>query len=146
MKITNYALVGLVNELGQYTEKKLPQKISYAITRNIMLATKEYQVYETQLNKVMNSYADNMVKDDNGNVKTNNIGIPFVEESCREDFNREIEELLNFEIEIEIYTVDESVFDYDDNGKYDVLTVNDILFLQSILCVHEDGNTKEGDK
>ena len=33
-----------------------------------------------------------MIKDDNGDVKTNNIGIPFVEESCREDFNREIPE------------------------------------------------------
>lgn len=144
MKITNYTLVGLINELEKFSEKKLPQKISYAITRNIMLATKEYQIYESQFNKLMESYGDKMIRDDDGNIKRNNMGIPFVEESCSEEFNKEIEELLNFEIEIDFYTVDEDVFNYNDNGRYDALTVKDILLLQSMLCIQNCNDSMVG--
>lgn len=134
MKMTNYTLVNLVNELGGYANKKLPQRISYAITRNIMLATKEYQVYEEQLNKIMEEYADNMIKED-GKLKVNEAGIPEVEESVRQEYYNTIADLLNIEIDVDIYMIDEGVFDYEDNNRFDVLSPNDIIKLQSILCM-----------
>lgn len=134
MKMTNYTLVNLVNELGSYANKKLPQRISYAITRNIMLATKEYQVYEEQLNKIMEEYADNMIKED-GKLKVNEAGIPEVEESVRQEYYNTIADLLNIEIDVDIYMIDEGVFDYEDNNRFDALSPNDIIKLQSILCM-----------
>lgn len=134
MKMTNYTLVNLVNELGDYANKKLPQRISYAITRNIMLATKEYQIYEAQMNKILEEYSDKMIKGEDGQLKVNEAGIPEVEESVRQEYFETIAELLNVEIDMNIYMIDENVFDYEDSNKYDVLSPNEIIKLQSILC------------
>lgn len=140
MKMTNFTLVNLVNELEPFGDKRLPQKISYAITRNIILATKEYRIYETQLNKIMKEYSDNMIKDDDGKPKVNEIGIPEVDDSVRKEYFDKIADLLNVEIDVNIYTIDENLFDYEDSGKYDVLSPNELIKLQSILCLKtEDG-------
>ena len=135
MKMTNYTLVNLVNELGSFMNKRLPQKISYAITRNVILATNEYKIYETQVNKIMEKYSDHMVKDESGNLKINDAGIPEVEEAVKKEYYEKLAELLNVEIDINIYTIDESAFNYEDNEKYDNLSPNEIIQLQSILCL-----------
>lgn len=141
MKMTNYTLVNLVNELEPFGNKRLPQKISYAITRNVILATREYQIYEAQLNKIMEEYSECMVKDDKGNPKLNEVGIPEVEESSREEYLGKIVELLNMEINVDIYTIDEETFNYEDCDKYDTLSPNEMIKLQSILCLQsEDGD------
>lgn len=138
MKVTNFGLVGMLNQLNKYSERKLPQKISYAITRNIILATNEYKIYETQLNKLMEEYSDDMVKDESGNLKINDAGIPEVNDSVKAEYFDKLAELLNLEIELNIYTIDESVFDYDDDDKYDSLSPKEIINLQSILCANTD--------
>lgn len=138
MKMTNYTLVNLVNELQSFASKRLPQKISYAITRNIILTTNEYKIYETQLNKLMEEYSDDMVKDESGNLKINDAGIPEVNDSVKAEYFDKLAELLNLEIELNIYTIDESVFDYDDDDKYDSLSPKEIINLQSILCANTD--------
>ena len=140
MKMTNFTLVNLVNELEPFGNKRLPQKISYAITRNVMLATKEYQIYEAQLNKIMEEYSDNMLKDKSGNPKVNDVGIPEVEDSVKKEYFEKITDLLNVEIDVNIYSIDEGLFDYEDSDKYDVLYPNEMIKLQSILCLKsEDG-------
>lgn len=138
MKMTNYTLVNLVNALEAYRNKKLPQKISYAITRNVMLATSEYQIYEAQLNKIMEEHSDKMVKGKDGKLIINEIGIPEVEKAVKQEYLNAIADLLNIEIDVDIYTIDESVFDYEDSNKYDVLSPNEIIELQSILCVKKN--------
>lgn len=137
MKMTNFTLVNLVNELEPFGNKRLPQKISYAITRTVILATREYQIYEAQLNKIMEEYSDYMLKDDSGSPKINDVGIPEVEDSVKKEYFEKISDLLNLEIELDIYTIDESVFEYDDdNSKYDTLSPNEMIKLQSILCLN----------
>lgn len=142
MKMTNYTLVNLVNALEPYRNKKLPQKISYAITRNVMLATREYQIYEAQLNKIMEEYSDKMIKGKDGKLIVNEVGIPEVEEAVKQEYLNAIADLLNIEIDVEIYTIDESAFDYEDGNKYDVLSPNEIIKLQSILCITGDSSAK----
>jgi hypothetical protein len=134
MKITNYALLSIMNILEIYESKKLPQKISYAITRNIMNVSKEYSIYDKQLNSIFNNYKGHMIKDDNGEIKTNSIGVPLVDDSVKSEFEKQISDLLNFEINLEAYHIDLEAFDYDDQPTYDVLSAKDIMVLQSILC------------
>lgn len=134
MKMTNFTLVNMVNVLQNYSDKKLPQKISFAITRNLMKLSKEYGVYDTQLKKLFESYSDHMVKDDKGNVRTYDSGIPIVDDSIKAEFDEQIAELLNIEIEVDMYYIDPEVFDYDDKGIYDAMSAQDIMVLQSILC------------
>lgn len=135
MKITNYVLVNLINILGTYKNIKLPQKISYAITKNIMLLSAEYEVYKTQFENLINEYREHLVKDAEGNITYNNNGIPIVDESVFEEFNEQIVDLLNIQVNVDFYYIDFDIFNYDDrNGRYDVLSANDIISLQSILC------------
>ena len=138
MKMTNFTLVNMMNVLQSYSDKKLPQKISFAITRNLMKISKEYGVYDAQLKKLFESYSDHMVKDDDGNMQTYDSGIPIVDDSIKAEFDEQISELLNIEIEVDMYYIDPDVFDYDDKGIYDAMSAQDIMVLQSILCKQDN--------
>ena len=135
MKFANIEIINVMNILDKYSNKKFPQKIGYAITRNLMIVSKEYQVYETQLKKILEAYNDYIVKDDTGNIVTNNGGIPAVKEEKSDEFNTELADLLNIRVNLDLYLIDEEYFNYDDKaGLYDVLSAKEIFTLQSILC------------
>ena len=135
MKITNFKLIRYINILDLYSKKRLPQKISYAITRNCILLAKDYQVYEKELNKIYENYSQYMKKDDLGNIKRGENGVPLVDSSVLNDYEKEISELHNIEIDIDLFYIDQILFNYDDENKYDALSAEDILTLQSILCL-----------
>ncbi len=134
MKMTNLVMVNLMNTLQAYSVKKLPQKISFAITRNLMKISKEYEAYDTQLKKLFESYSDHIIKDENGNNKINTSGIPIVDDSVKTEFNEQIKDLLDIEIDIDMYLIDPEIFNYDDKGIYDAMSAQDIIVLQSVLC------------
>ncbi len=138
MKMTNFTMVNIMRALQNYSDRKLPQKISFALTRNLMKVSKEYEAYDTQLKKLFESYSDHMIKDDGGNIQTYDSGIPIVDDSIKAEFNEQISELLNIEIEVDMYYIDPDVFDYDDKGIYDAMSAQDIMVLQSILCKQDN--------
>lgn len=138
MKIKNVDLVGILNVLEEYSNKRLPQKISFAITKNMINLGNDAECYSQALNKIFKKYADYVIKDGGGNIKYNEQGIPLVDENHIADYGKEIGELLNIEININLYKVDISVFDYEDTDKYDSLSAVDIIKLQSILCNQPD--------
>ena len=61
-------------------------------------------------------------------------GVPLVDSSISKEYENEISELLNIEIDIDPFYIEQNLFDYDDENKYDALSAADILMLQSILC------------
>ena len=70
------------------------------------------------------------------------IGVPLVDDKHMEEYTEEIQELLDIEVEIQIYKIDSKDFDYEDpNGKYDVLTVKELLQLTNLFC--EKDNSKD---
>ncbi len=146
MKIKNISLMNIVNTLNKYANTCLPQKISYAITKNMMLLSDDVDVYNKQIKLLFDSYDEYIIKDENGKVQRNQMGIPVVEESVKESFYGELNDFFNIEIDVNLYTISEEAFEYDDKGKrYDPLTPNDIIALQSIICksVDEDGDTED---
>ena len=147
MKLTNFAVVRILNTLNHYSAMKLPQKISYAITRNYIIVQKEYEYYEHQLQHLFENYSEHMIKDEDGKVQTSINGIPYVDESVRKEFNEQVSELLNIEIEINTYTIDNSVFDYDNSkGNFEALSADDIMTLEAILCTTDDNEDKSDEK
>lgn len=139
MEIKNRDLVNIMSILEKYGNLKLPQRISYAITKNGMILSKDYNIYEAELKKIFSQYNKYMLKDSEGNIRCNSIGVPLVDEEHSVEFNDCISELLDIEIKVEFYYISDSLFEYDDNsGKYDALSAKDIIILQSILCKNED--------
>lgn len=134
MKITNVGIINMLQLLNKYSDKKFPQKISYAINRNKLYLDEEYKVYQDSLEKLMKSYQDYFEKDDDGNLKTHENGIPFINSPHDQEFNEELAELLSLEVEVNKYSIPMEAFDYDDNGRYELLSANDIGILTNLLC------------
>ncbi len=142
MKVTNIMMVNIMNKLEVFSTKKLPQKISYAITKNLMIISKEYQCYEIELNKLFDSYSEYIIKDIKNNWVCTKEGIPVVNDTVAEKFKEQLTELFNIEIEVNFYFIPSDTFNYDDSmGKYDALSARNIFELQSILC--KEGDTDE---
>lgn len=141
MKYKNIEVVSIVNFLNSISEKKLPQKISYAIMRNTSNFQKECNYYEQALKKILESYKYFFVKNSDDELVMTSIGVPLVDNKHMEEYTEEIQELLNIEVEIQIYKIDSKDFDYEDpNGKYDVLTVKELLHLTNLFCKEEEQN------
>lgn len=135
-KMTNYEMVQILNNLKLFENKKLPQKISYAIVKNIMALTKEYDVYIKQLEKLINEAKKNekLELTENGQIIETENHIPKVKDEYKEEFNDDLEDLLLFYLDVDYSYVDESIFDYDEKDKYDVLSPAEVFALRTCLC------------
>jgi len=144
MKVKNLDLVAIVNVFDKYADKRLPQKISYAITKNIMSLENDYKCYQDSLNKLLKPYEEHFTYDESNNI-IQQYGIPILDDTkLQKELISEINDLLDIEVDITLFTIDEKVFDYDDTEKkYDTLSPKDILELQSVLCKKEDDKDEE---
>lgn len=141
MKIKNVDLINLANSLSKYTDKKLPQRISYAIIKNLITIKNELNAYEKSISKILESYKDYIIKDQDGNDVLYPSGVPKVDEPHVKDYEKDIDELLNIEVDINFYKISndiEEIFNYDDSGKYDAMSPLDIMILTNILCENTD--------
>ena len=142
MILKNKDILTRVNILNGYCTKRFPQRISYAITRNAMIFSDEIESYNKQLKKILDSYKEYYVKDDKGEPQIDKAsGLPVIMPEHSNDFMQEIMELLEIEIDVKPYFINESLFDYDDE-KYDTMSAIDIINLQSVLC-DKSAETKE---
>lgn len=147
MKLTNFTVITMLNILDKFVKKKLPQKISYAITRNILLLQEDYHCYMKSLDKLFSDYDKYIVKDEKNHIMHNDMGIPIVENKVEKEFHQEIENLLNIEIEKDLYSISEESFDYEDTtNRYDSLSAVDIMNLQAILCNQNETEKRESKK
>lgn len=135
MKCNNFDLISISNVLNAYADKKLPQKISYAITRNIMNLSEDLECYSRELSKIIDTYKGHQKKE-NGEVMMSPIGVPLVEDEYTEEYMGAISTLLNIEVDVTLYTIDEDEFDYD-GERFDPLSASDIMKLTKILCYKE---------
>lgn len=147
MKLTNFTVITMLNILDKFVKKKLPQKISYAITRNILLLQEDYHCYMKSLDKLFSDYDKYIVRDEKNHIMHNDMGIPIVESKVEKEFHQEIENLLNIEIEKDLYSISEENFDYEDTtNRYDSLSAVDIMNLQAILCNQDETEKRESKK
>lgn len=134
MILKNKDILTYVNTLNEYCGKRLPQRISYAITRNAKIFANEIDFYNESLKKILDSYKEYYVENENGEPQIDSAsGLPMVESEHKKDFMQEIFELLEIEVEVTPYFISESLFDYDDE-KYDAMSAIDIMNLQNVLC------------
>ena len=105
MKLTNIEIVNIINILEKYSEKKLPQKISYAITKNILILKEDYLCYEKELNKIFDIYDADLQKDEEGKLIRSENGIPLLKKGSNNSFVKDVTELLNITVDINLYKI-----------------------------------------
>ena len=116
------------NSLAKLSQKKLPIKIGYAVSKNLTILQEEYRLIEESRVNILKNYAE---KDEKGN--------PIIENGCyqlgdsQSDFNKEYQDYLETDIDIETYQIEESELDKLDDGRYDILTASELLGIEFLF-------------
>lgn len=129
MQIRNVILCNYVDTLNKYGDMKFPQKISYAISKNLAILGREYEVYRAELQKIYRRYDDAFTKNEKGKPILAKNGLPeILDEEKKKAFNEEVMNFMTMTVDVDIFHVDEALFDYDDS-KYETLTPKEIVKL-----------------
>ena len=99
MKLSNKKIVADVNTLSVIAQRKLPVKAGFAIAKNLNKIESVLNIYNKERQKLIDKYCE---KDEEGKLKTENNTYE-IKEGLKEDFNKESEELLEIENEIDIH-------------------------------------------
>jgi hypothetical protein len=100
MKFTNQELLNNIGALRSVAQKQLPVKISYAIAKNISKVESELNIYNKERQKLVDKYAE---KDKNGQPKIDKNNQYHIKKECLQDWNKDIQDLLSIEVEIDVY-------------------------------------------
>lgn len=100
MKITNRRIVNDSNFLASLIHRQFPVKISYAISKNISKLENDLKIYNSEREKIINKYCK---KDEEGNLVIDESNNYSIEEEYIDICNKELNELLDIEVEINIH-------------------------------------------
>lgn len=123
MKLSNERLVNSVGVLSKLTNLELPIKLSYAFSKNITKIDAELKAYNIEREKLLNKYGE---KDEEGKLKLSEKGEVNILD--RENFNKEIAELLQCESEIDIHLIDLEKIDTEIKITPGELMIIDYMF------------------
>lgn len=100
MNLTNKKIVNDSLILMDVARKELPIKVSYALAKNIAKIEKELEIYNSERQKLLDKYC---VKDENGKNKVDENNQLKIEEEYLKDWEKDIKELQNIEVEMDIH-------------------------------------------
>lgn len=123
MKLSNERLVNSVGVLSKLTNLELPIKLSYAFSKNITKIDAELKAYNMEREKLLNKYGE---KDEEGKLKLSEKGEVNILD--RENFNKDVAELLKCESEIDIHLIDLEKVDAKINITPGELMIIDYMF------------------
>ena len=125
MKLKNRDIVNFINGCAVLRAKKLPIKIGYAINRNIIILSETAQAYNSAREKIIKEHTK---KDSKGEPIVRDDRYVFEDEQA---FNKDLEELLDIDTEVNLHTISEEDIEKCDDSRYDALTIADL----DTLCV-----------
>ena len=130
MRLTLKEISDKYQAFNKIIAKKLPIKLSYAISKNMTTLEDEAKVIDDNRIKLAQTYAQN-----------NEYGTPKIIDhsyviSDLESFNKELNEYYKSETDIEVCKIDSNELDKLDDPRYDALSPSEIMALQFML---EDG-------
>lgn len=125
MKLKNRDIVNFVNGCAALRAKKLPVKIGYAINRNIIILAEAAEAYNVAREKIIEEHTE---KDSEGKPVVKDNSYVFKD---TQRFNKDLEELLGIDTEVNLHTISEKDIEKCDDSRYDALTLADL----DTLCV-----------
>ncbi|SHH56057.1 DUF1617 family protein [Clostridium intestinale] len=98
--LSNRKIVDDINNLKAISDKQLPVKVSYAIAKNIAKIEADLKIFYKERAKLIDKYVQ---KEEDGTIKVDSLKNLVFKDSCKEKWDKEIEELLEAENEIDIH-------------------------------------------
>ena len=136
MRLTLKEISDKYQAFNKIIAKKLPIKLSYAISKNMTTLEDEAKVIDDNRIKLAQTYAE---KNEDGSPKV--INNSYVIDDI-ESFNKELSEYYKTETDIDICKVNSSILDKLEDPKYDVLSPSEIMTLQFMLEDGDPGTTE----
>lgn len=93
----NREIIEHINALGNFTKEKLPVKLSFAIVKNFNKLQMAYKDYDESRKALLDEYSE---KNEKGEIIPDKIADENIEK-----WNKEINELLDIEVDVDIHTV-----------------------------------------
>lgn len=100
MLLSNEKLLNDAPGLSQLTQKSLPVRVSYAITKNIAKIESNLKIYNKEKEKLIDKYS---AKDEHGNVIVDEKNNVIIQNELLSDCDKEFNELKEIENEIYIH-------------------------------------------
>lgn len=125
MKLSNEKILNDAPRLNAISRKELPIKASYAIAKNLTKIEAELSVYNKERLKLIDKYAQ---KDEAEKVVADANGQIVIKPECKEDWNREIQELLAIENDVAIHK-----FKVSDLKDCDILSPSDLMLIDYMI-------------
>ena len=100
LKLTNERILNDSTRLASIAQKELPIKVSYAIAKNLAKLEAELKIYNSEREKLIEKYS---IKDENGKTVADENNQIKLQPELLSDWNKDIQELLAIENEIEIH-------------------------------------------
>ena len=120
MKVKNKDIVTFLNGIGGFKDKRFPVKVTYAINKNIKAVTGAAEAYNNTFDELRNQYMDKDAE-------------PKFLEGKRDEFLKELEELREIEVDIDLIMLNYDDLEKCDSDKYGTLTVRDMETLDIML-------------
>lgn len=128
MKMTlNEVLVNYRN-LISLAGKKLPVRLSYAVSKNLRLLEKEAELIEKSRTELAEQHAE---KDEEGKPATKDGNYVFGEN--KEKFLEEYNEYLETEIELDPHRIPTEEIEKTEDSRYDVLSPAELMGLTFMI-------------
>ena len=100
MRLSNEEIVNDSAVLSKMANRELPVKVSYAIAKNLIKLESELKIFTAEKNKLIEKYS---IKDEQGKTVVDENNHVNIQADHIDDWNKEFEELLAIENEIEIH-------------------------------------------
>ena len=126
MKVSE--IIKISNCIDEIKDKKLPIKMSLILIRNSKKLNEVVKDIDNKRFEIISQYAD---KDQNGQILSENG--QFKVSNNLTDFENDLKELFNTQINIQLDTLSMEDIQKCDNEKYDSLTMEEVDALQSIM-------------
>lgn len=131
MNLTFKDVSELYDNLRNISIKKLPFKISYAISKNMAALESENAIIESNRIKLIEMYAD---KDESGKAVINN-GEYHIAEEIQPAFAKEYNEFMDTQTEVlkDVSEINISEFEKLEDSRYDALSPADMTALSFMI-------------
>lgn len=111
MKVKNKDIVVFLNGIGALKDKRFPVKVTYAINKNIRAVSGAAEAYNKTFDELRSQY---MLKDVEGKLVLDEHGEPKFHEGKKDEFVKELDELREIEVDINL-----NMLTYSDTEKCD---------------------------
>lgn len=130
MTISNRQLLAIFNSVSGVKKKRLPVKLGYAISKNLLRMQDYATSYNNERQKIVDRYCE---KDENGELRLNGAQYVFGSDEARDAYLEDMRELLEIENEVDIHMVRIGEIEKCDSDKFDALTPDELDLLSFMI-------------